>query len=230
MSVIDIFPIEKLTSATEAIIGRLSEAEYDVLIRKPKRKVYRKDEFLFREGELAHGLYVIHKGAVMSFKASKKDVSGAIMAGQGELIGHHATFAEGAYTNSAVVTKDNSIISFIPKEDLFSLIMESPKLGLSFLKAMGHDSGVILNHDLLKSKYSSIERVATEFILLREKAKSNRDYENEELFLEISRKHLSQLTGLSEDVLTRAISELKKKEVKSYKQMAVGSKLSIFSD
>ncbi|MEI6816939.1 MAG: Crp/Fnr family transcriptional regulator [Bacteroidota bacterium] len=90
-------------------------------------------QYLFREGNNVHGVFVIQKGKV---KIVSDEMHGKYrivrMANDGHFVGHHCLTHE-TYPVSAVTIED-SILCFIDNENMFKIFMQNPKLSYMVMK------------------------------------------------------------------------------------------------
>lgn len=212
MSLSGIFPIDKWNFSTHSILTVLTEQEYKFLITDQGIQKYAMGEIIFREGVVPSGIYFINKGKVKKYKVDHNGREQIIyVASQGEFIGYHAILAEERYADSAA-TIEESMLSFIPKEDFIQVLNNSPLLTSRMLKALSHEFTVLANSISVFSQRSAIERLAIALIFLREKYKQDLNDEGE-ILINISRNDLANLAGLAKENVIRLLKELKSEEI-----------------
>ncbi|MFA6275241.1 MAG: Crp/Fnr family transcriptional regulator [Pedobacter sp.] len=212
MSIAGIFPIDKWNFSTSAILNVLTEKEYDFLISRQIGQKYVKGEVVFREGVVPSGIYLIVKGKVKKYKVDHSGREQIIyVASQGEFIGYHAVLAEERYPDSAATIED-SVLSFIPKEDFLQVLTSSPLFSSRMLKALSHEFTVLANNISVFSQRSAIERLSISLIFLREKYKNDLNAEGE-ILINISRTDLANLAGLAKENVIRLLKELKEEGI-----------------
>ncbi len=208
MSIAEIFPIDKWNFSTHSILNVLTDEEYKFLISKQNEQKYVKGEVVFREGVVPSGIYFIIKGKVKKYKVDHSGREQIIyVAGQGEFIGYHAVLSEERYPDSAATIED-SVLSFIPKEDFLHVLNTSPLFSSRMLKALSHEFTVLANNISVFSQRSAVERLAISLIFLREKYKHDRNTDGE-ILINISRTDLANLAGLAKENVIRLLKELK---------------------
>ena len=195
MRLSEIFPIDQWNFNTRSILNALSEDDYDFLIGKQGEQKYQKGEVIFKEGMVPSGIYFIHKGKIKKYKiglAGKEQI--IYVANKNELIGYHAVLSQERYPDSAA-TLEESVLTFIPKEDFLSILHQSPAFANRLLKALSHEYSVLANSISIFSQGTAAERLAISLILIREKSKIETP-EGEETMINISRSDLANMAGL----------------------------------
>src|SRR6266851_5190502 len=122
MSIKGIFPIDKWDFESESILADLPESYLELLMAHKSEHMYKKGEVIFREGGYPTGIFYITEGKVKKYKVDGHGREQIIyVANSGELLGYHAILSLDNYPDSAAVL-EQSIISFIPKEDFLEAI------------------------------------------------------------------------------------------------------------
>lgn len=207
MSLSGFFPFENWNFATQNIVNTLSEEDYLFLITKQSKQKYRKGDMLFREGIVPAGIYFIHEGKVKKYKEFLGKEQILYIANKGELVGYHAVLSEEKYPDSASCL-ENSIISFIPNEDFFTVLSRSATFSRGFLKVLSHEFTVFASNLFLHSRGTAEECLATALIVIREKSK-NGSVEDKEVAIEISRGDLGDMAGVAPAHVSRILAEFK---------------------
>ncbi len=100
---------------------------------------YRADSFIFRAGEPALGMYIIHAGSVRLEKKEEPDTDGPeplLELGPGDFFGEMALFEEGTHLVSARANANSVLLGFF-RPDLMALCHTYPRLGCKLLLALG---------------------------------------------------------------------------------------------
>jgi CRP-like cAMP-binding protein len=129
------------------------------------------------------------------------------VANRGELIGYHAVLSEERYPDSAAAIED-SLISFIPKEDFIRVLHQSPVFTRQLLKTLSHEFTVFVNSLSVISGRTAPERLAIALIVLREKYKEEGTAEKD-IMLNISRLDLANMAGIAQENVIRLLKEFK---------------------
>jgi CRP-like cAMP-binding protein len=208
MSLSGLFPIDKWEFTTQSVLHALSEEDYSFLISRQGDQRYQKGELIFREGVVPSGIYFIHQGKVKKYKVDQAGREQIIyVANKGELIGYHAILAEERCPDSAATLED-SIISFIPREDFSIVLDRSPLFARRLLKTLSHEFTVLANSISVIAQKTASERLAIALIVFREKFKADALGEKE-IVLNISRLDLANMAGIAQENVIRLLKEFK---------------------
>jgi len=154
------------------------------------------------------GIFLIRSGKVKKYKvdnSAKEQIF--YVANQVELIGYHAVLSEERYPDSAAAIED-SLISFIPKEDFISILHRSPAFTSQLQKALSHEFTVLTNSISVIAQRTAPERLAIALIVLRKKHKEEGSAE-QEIVLNISRMDLANMAGIAQENVIRLLEEFK---------------------
>jgi CRP/FNR family transcriptional regulator, polysaccharide utilization system transcription regulator len=208
MSLNGIFPIDRWNFTTQSILTVLSQEDYaDLLVNQTDQK-YLKGDVIFREGTVPAGIFLIRSGKVKKYKVDNQAREQIIyVANRGELIGYHAVLSEERYPDSAAAIED-SLISFIPKEDFTDVLHRSPAFTGRLLKALSHEFTVFANSLSVIAQRTASERLAIALIVLREKYKEE-GLEEKDIILNISRMDLAGMAGIAHENVIRLLKEFK---------------------
>jgi len=208
MSLSGVFPIDRWNFTTQSILNILSEAEYSDLLAHHSDHKYLKGDVIFREGSVPAGIFLIRSGKVKKYKVDNMAKEQIIyVANQGELIGYHAVLSEERYPDSAAAIED-SLISFIPKEDFIAVLHRSPTFMQRLLKTLSHEFTVLANSISVIAHKTAAERLAIALIVFREKFKESGTGQTS-ITLNISRNDLANMAGIAPENVIRLLKEFK---------------------
>ena len=208
MSLSGIFPIDRWNFTTQSMLNVLSAEEYADLVAHQSDQRYLKGDVIFREGSVPAGIFLIRSGKVKKYKVDSLAKELIIyVANHGELIGYHAVLSEERYPDSAAAIED-SLISFIPKEDFMSILHRSPAFTQRLLKTLSHEFTVLANTISVIAQRTAHERLAIALIVLREKYKDDKPGE-QDIILNISRMDLASMAGIAQENVIRLLKEFK---------------------
>jgi len=208
MSLSGIFPIDRWNFTTQSILNSLSDEEYADLVVNQSDQKYQKGDVIFREGSVPAGIFLIRSGKVKKYKVDNLAKEQIIyVANHGELIGYHAVLSEERYPDSAAAIED-SVISFIPKEDFINILHRSPVFTHRLLKALSHEFTVLANTISVIAQRTAPERLAIALIVLREKYKDEESGEKD-IILNVSRMDLAGMAGIAQENVIRLLKEFK---------------------
>lgn len=212
MSLSGIFPIDKWSFTTQSLVSILSDDEYSFLIGRQGEQTYQKGEIIFREGVVPSGIFFIHRGKVKKYKVDSSGKEQIIyVANNGEFIGYHAILSEERYPDFAAAMQD-SLISFIPKEDFLTVLNNSTLFARRLLKSLSHEYSVLANNISVFAQRTAIERLAIALIVMREKYKIECE-EGKEIWIDISRTDLANIVGVAKENVIRLLKELKSEDI-----------------
>lgn len=208
MSIKGIFPIDKWDFESESILADLPESDLELLMAHKSEHVYKKGEVIFRERGYPTGIFYITEGKVKKYKVDEHGREQIIyVANSGELLGYHAILSLDNYPDSAAVL-EQSIITFIPKEDFWEAINQSDVLNRRLLKTLSHEFAVLANSLTMFAQKSVRERLALQLIVIREKYKVNFE-PGMPVEINMSRDDLASLVGTARENVVRMLSEFK---------------------
>jgi len=208
MSINGLFSIDKWDFKSQSILANLPAADFDRLTAHQSEQVYSKGEIVFREGSYPSGIFYIRKGKVKKYKVVDDGGEQIIyVANTGELIGYHAILSEERFPDSAAVLEE-SVISFIPREDFLDTLQQSAVLTSRLLKTLSHEFTVLANGLALFAQRSVRERLALQLIVLREKYKMNFQ-PGMPVEIDLSREDLANLVGTARENIIRILSDFK---------------------
>jgi CRP/FNR family transcriptional regulator len=94
---------------------------------------------LFREGDPARGVYIVHSGAVdLVFAARNGTVKPLQVAGEGHIVGLSAVVSRRPHDATAVVS-DSSELGFVSAEKLMALLDRDPAVWFAVLQFLSQD-------------------------------------------------------------------------------------------
>lgn len=119
-----------------AIFSTLDFLEREKIGALADKKVYRKNEFVFREGETADTIYLIKYGRVRLFKVSGggKEITLDILKEDG-IFGESTFFEDAGHTMHAQAMEDTFICSCCREH--FGLLLQNPRTALKIIQLLG---------------------------------------------------------------------------------------------
>ncbi len=187
--------------------------EINSLIRKQE---YNSGEIIQMEGQIGDDIYIIESGLIKLYKTSKDGKQQIIrLVNDGQFFGEFVLFKEEVLTSSAEAVIDSNVC-VIAKRDLEQLIKTNADLSNKLL-------GVLTSRlNMLENKVTSLAledaREKTMRLLLDLAQENGRKKENGILVdLPLSRNGLANLMGMSQETLSRKLSELQEDGIISIK-------------
>ena len=119
-----------------ALCGSLSETELREIAARAIVHKLGKGELLFLAGDPPKGLYVVVEGAVRAFRVGADGREQVIHVERaGATVGEVPFFDEGSYP-STTAGDEESILLFISRAEVFSLVSSHPSIALAALKVL----------------------------------------------------------------------------------------------
>jgi CRP-like cAMP-binding protein len=202
------FPFEKFNFGSDSVLEGLSTEDNKILFRNMTTHRYKKGEILFRAGSYPTGIYFVEKGKIKKYTTDKDGREQIIYICQtGELFGYHALIGQEYFLDSASTIED-SIISFIPKEDFLLALNSSSVLSNRLLKCLSHEFGVLAQNISILAHKTVRERLALSLLILRDKYKKD-SVKGKPVELNLTREDLAKLVGTARETLVRLLQEFK---------------------
>ena len=212
MSLKGIFPIDRWDFNSKSILKDLPSDDYEKLMEHSFDKKYIKGEIVFKEGTIPSGIYHIKQGKVKKYKVDNYGKEQIIyVANTGELIGYHALLAAKYYPDSAA-TLTESVISFIPQIDFFTVLDQSPVLTRRLLKTLSHEFGVLANNISVFANRPVRERLAITLLVLREKFKKELS-DGSPVEINVSRDDIANMAGATRENIVRLLRDFKDEQL-----------------
>jgi CRP-like cAMP-binding protein len=169
-------------------------------------KHFKRGQNIFTEGSLPSGIYFVKEGKIKKFKTLNNGREQIIyLCSEGEMIGYASFLGEERYPDSAAAITE-SLIGYISKERLVSLLDKHQELATLLVKKLSHEFGVMVNFIATFTNKSVRERVALTLLILNENFRQNRNLENE-IVIELTREDFANIVGIAVETLVRILSD-----------------------
>lgn len=169
-------------------------------------KHFKRGQNIFTEGAFPSGIYFVKKGKIKKFKTLNSGKEQIIyLCSEGEMIGYAAFLGEERYHDSAAAITE-SLIGYISKDRLISLLDKHEELSKLLIKKLSHEFGVMVNFIATFTKKSVRERVALTLLILNENFRQNTNDDNE-IQIELTREDFANIVGIAIETLVRILSE-----------------------
>jgi len=207
------FPSHKFDLNTSQILKDLPVEDIKILERHKTTHLYRKGQVIFRENSYPSGIYILESGMVKKYKMDGQENEHIVyICTPGEIMGFQSVLSVERYLDSAATLQD-SVITFIPREDFLEVIQSSPKLTNKLLKILSHEFGVLINTLAIQAQRSVKERLIINLVALRDKFKPIDAAPEEIVHIELSRTDLAYMTGATREAVVRELRELKQQNL-----------------
>ncbi len=194
-----------------SLFSELSENELTSLNKNREKLFFQKGDFIFTEGSLPNGLYCLNHGKVKLVKKGKIEEEFIVgLYKPVDFIAFDNLMSGTPYSFTAIALEDVSIC-VIKKENLFSVVSNSPSLGSKIIQ---HLSNKIIdqNERLLVLTQSKMEsRLA--FTLLELIKFYGFESDGKTIAVELKRKELASLSSMNTANVIRILSLFSKQSV-----------------
>ncbi len=178
--------------------------------RNLKHKSCQRNEVIFREGHPAFRVYFIKSGIIKLWKEGVNFVEQTIrFAKEGDMIGFWGSYENNNYSLSATAITDIEI-SYIEKDFFMPVVQDSPSLQIIFhdyIKELKKTEDDLRN----MAEMNVREKVAHSILVLLHVFKDLKDDHTYKAVL--SRKAIASLSAVSEDRVSKQLSEFKKENI-----------------
>ena len=170
-------------------------------------KSYEKKDFVFREGDGAHTLYFIERGAIKTYRSTesgKEFVTGIHKAG--DFIGQLSLMSpKGVYLETAMAI-DATEVYAIPKADFIHLVDDNREVSHKFMDIISNNL-IEVQDQLVNMAYSTVrQRVAKALLSLYNKGIIKDSYYEG---LDIPREDFAGMIGTATETAIRTLSEFR---------------------
>ena len=199
--------ISKFIFNNQYLLNELPQSDKDLLEKVMQSKNYRKNEAIFTEGTLPTGIFFMQYGKVKKYKVDNDGREQIIyIYNSGEFFGYSAVLSNESYGDTTL-TLENSVISFITKDDFFNILDKSVVFSRLLLKCLSHEFSVMANLMAVLSHRTVRERVALSLLILHDKYKTSNNEKN--VFITLSRGDLANMVGTVNETLARVLHDFK---------------------
>jgi CRP-like cAMP-binding protein len=165
-----------------------------------RTRTYKRNEFIFRSGDTADGIYCLIRG-VVKLESFGPDGQGHILRvyQDGDLLGYRAWIAKECYRANAIAQEDSEI-SWVAGEKFADALSHSPELAKSLLNRLSMELASAEARICALTDKDVKERVAEALLFL----------ENHALKRQWTRKEISEWVGTTPESVMRTLSEFEK--------------------
>jgi CRP-like cAMP-binding protein len=197
--------IESTLRSCQLFVG-LSSNDIEAIAAFVVSKHLSKDEYLFKQGEGAHGFYIVQKGAINVHRVSATGKEQVIhLFRPVESFAEAALATEGGYPADARATEDTTVL-LVPKSEFIELLRRRPELSLRMLGSMSQHLRVLVSlvDDLTLKDIET--RVANWLVRRCPRPIANREIE---IRLEGTKRMLAAELGTTSETLSRTLAKLR---------------------
>lgn len=203
--------ISKFIFNNQYLFNELPEYDKNLLINAMKSKNYRNHEAIFTDGTKPTGIYYLNEGKIKKYKVDNDGREQIIyIYSSGEFFGYSAILSNETYGDTTL-TLENSIISFISKDDFLHILDQSSVFSRLLLKSLSHEFSVMANLMAVLSHRTVRERAALSLLILHDKYTTNESKTN--VFISLSRIDLANMVGTARETLARILNDFKQEHL-----------------
>ena len=217
----------KMNSASRAVVGRAQSAIPPIRVlpfnsplravpgidRVSRSRIYPKGAVVFREGNHAHGVYVLSSGRA-KISISSADGKKLILriAKSGDILGLYAGLTGRAYEATAEMIEGGRL-DFISRQDLLNILGQQNGSGLNLLEVFSRQFSELVDHTrIIALSESALEKLAR-LIVRWSYDFGERTPDGIRLRILLTQEEIAQIIGASRETVTRLFSALKRDQV-----------------
>ena len=193
------------------IFSALTSLEREEVGKLAIKKVYKKNEFIFREGEVADSIYLIKYGRVRVFKTSDEGKELTLDYFKSEDILGEAMFFEDALHTMNAMAVEETFICCCSKE-LFSVLLQNPQASLKIIQYLVQKANNYTDH-LSRIAFMDVRsRVIDLLYRLAEKYGTSTST-GSTIEIDLTHQDIGSLVNASRVMVTNVLSELRKEKL-----------------
>ena len=203
--------IKDILENPKSVFTILKSGEKEDLVKNLSFTNYKKNEFIFREGERPIGFFILLDGKVKIYKEGVGGREQIIrMAKAMGIIGYRALFAEENHIASAV-TIEESMIGTVTTEFIYEIALKNSEFSRMIINRLARELGFSNARTVTLTQKHIRGRLAESLILLREKY----GYENDGVTLKVylSREDIANLSNMTTSNAIRTLSTFASEKV-----------------
>ena len=176
---------------------------------------YRKDEFIFREGDRATGFHILKEGTVKCVKTSSegRQVTLKVLM-PGDLFCCDAAALDGSTHPGCAQPMGNVSVLSLSKEAYFSLLRRNPEAALQVIQYLGSRLQEAQENTKALALNPADQRLAALLIKLADRA-GLREGKQVRLTVRLTRQDLADMVGMTVETATRIMGRFKREKLVS---------------
>ena len=198
--------IELCLEGSSSIFKGLNPKDKATLMHQHTIEIFKKGQFLFREGEKPRGLICIASGKVKVFKDGVGGRAQILkMVRQQGLIGYKALYSDILWSVSAVALEDSAICIF-EKSSFVRIMKKNSELSMKLIKAISDELLYSYNRTVSLTQKHIRGRLAESLLILRDTYGYEAD--GKTIRISISREDIANLSNMTTSNAIRTLSNL----------------------
>lgn len=188
----------------KSIFSTLNNEEKEDLQNHISLVYYKKNEFVFREGEKPNSFLFLIEGKVIIYKEGVGGREQIIrMTKSLGIIGYRALLADEAYIGSAITLEDSTIL-VISQEYLYNKLLKNSEFSLRLIQKLARELGFSNMRTVTLTQKHIRGRLAESLLLLKEKYGWENDGATLKVYL--SREDIANLSNMTTSNAIRTLS------------------------
>ena len=192
-----------------------------------KHKTYQKGELIFMEGEIGKNIYILNSGRIKLTKTDKKGKEYILqLLNEGQFFGEFILFKEEKLSSTAEALTDCELC-LLRKNDLEDLILHNPKISYRLLGALS--SRLKKAEDAIESlALKNAKQKTIRLLVDLAKDEGKKVKKGIKVKLPLSREGLANFSGMTQETLSRKLSQLEDENViiiKNRKEIIINEEL-----
>ena len=196
--------MKEVFESPKSIFSTLTPEEKEDLQKHITLAYYKKNEFIFKEGEKPNAFLFLLDGKVIIYKEGVGGREQIIrMTKSLGIIGYRALLAEELHIGSAIALEDSSIIVISP-EYLFNKLLKNPNFSLKIIQKIARELGFSNMRTVTLTQKHIRGRLAESLLLLKDKYGWENDGATLKVYL--SREDIANLSNMTTSNAIRTLS------------------------
>jgi CRP-like cAMP-binding protein len=198
--------IELCLEGSSSIFKGLNQKDKETLVHHHTLTVFKKGQFLFKEGDKTHGLICLASGKVKVFKDGVGGRGQILkMVRHQEFIGYKTLFSDNLWSVSAIAIEDSAICIF-EKSSFIRILKKNPDLSMKFIKVIADELWFSNNRTVSLTQKHVRGRLAESILILRDTYGFEAD--GKTIRISLSREDIANLSNMTTSNAIRTLSNL----------------------
>jgi len=198
--------IELCLEGSSSFFKGLNQTDKETLGNQHSLAIFKKGQFLFKEGEKPRGLVCLASGKVKVFKEGVGGRGQILrMIRQQGFIGYKALFSDVPWSVSAIAIEDSAICIF-EKSFFLKILKKNPDLAIKFIKVIVDELGFSNNRTVSLTQKHIRGRLAESLLILRDTYGFEADART--IRISMSREDIANLSNMTTSNAIRTLANL----------------------
>lgn len=198
--------IELCLEGSSSFFKGLNQTDKETLGNQHSLAIFKKGQFLFKEGENPRGLVCLASGKVKVFKEGIGGRGQILrMIRQQGFIGYKALFSDVPWSVSAIAIEDSAICIF-EKSSFLKILKKNPDLAIKFIKVIVDELGFSNNRTVSLTQKHIRGRLAESLLILRDTYGYEADART--IRISMSREDIANLSNMTTSNAIRTLANL----------------------